>query len=149
MTTILDLDSLLDSNLDDVKDVPDYMNPPTGQYQLSIADAVLEQTKPKDGKPASARFKITYKVDATIETKEAPVPDGTLFTETFMGTEEGLGFFKKQVKKIMNTEDVAGVSIRELLEGLKGQEFKANITVRTTVSNGKTYENVNVRPVHE
>lgn len=148
-STILDLDALLDSTLDNVPDVPDYMNPPAGQYRLGVEDAAIEKMKAKEGEVGGSRIKITYKVVATKETKEMPVPDGTLFTETFMGTEQGLGFFKRQVKKIMNTEEVGGVSLRDLVSGLKGTEFDAIITTRTTSSNGKTYENINVRPVHE
>lgn len=154
-STILDLDTLLDSTLDTVADIPDYINPPNGTYRLGIHDAGIEKmdareaSGDKPARPAGSRIKITYKVVGTVETKEPPVADGTLFTETFMGTEEGLGFFKKQVKKIMNGEDITGVSMRDLLDGLKGLEFDAVITTRSTVSKGKTYENVNVRPIHD
>src|SRR5690606_31920075 len=149
-TTILDLDKLMDSTLDNVADIPDYMNPPNGLYVLSIHDAVIEKGKAKeDGKPVGSRFKLTYKVDETIETTEAPVADGTLFNETFMGTEQGLEFFKKRVKSVMNADDLSGVAIRDLLEGLKGVQFKAALTTRTSISNGKSYENVNIRPIHD
>jgi hypothetical protein len=149
--TILSLDDLMDATLDNIADVPDYMNPPDGNYVIGVEDAKVEKMKPKEGKPEGSRLKITYKVVATKEVKPGalPVPDGTLFTETFTGTTEGLEFFKKKVKKIMNTDDVSGVTIRDLLEGIKGVEFDAVVTTRVSAGEGgKTYENVQVRPVH-
>ena len=153
-STILDIDALLDSTLDSVPDMPDYLNPPTGNYTLSVIEAEIKAGKPAD--PAkkqaakAARLVITYKVDSTIETDGIPVPDGTLFTEGFQGTEDGIAFFKKQAKKLLNVEDLSGVTIRDILEALKGvQNFNAMLKNTTTQSeDGKReYENVNVRPI--
>ena len=153
-STILDIDALLDSTLDSVPDMPDYLNPPTGNYTLSVIEAEIKAGKPAD--PAkkqaakAARLVITYKVDSTIETDGIPVPDGTLFTEGFQGTEDGIAFFKKQAKKLLNVEDLSGVTIRDILEALKGvQNFNAMLTNKTSTSeDGKReYENVNVRPI--
>ena len=153
-STILDIDALLDSTLDSVPDIPDYLNPPTGNYTLSVIEAEIKAGKPAD--PAkkqaakAARLVITYKVDSTIETDGIPVPDGTLFTEGFQGTEEGITFFKKQAKKLLNVEDLSGVTIRDILEALKGvQNLSAMLKNTTTQSeDGKReYENVNVRPI--
>ena len=153
-STILDIDALLDSTLDSVPDMPDYLNPPTGNYTLSVIEAEIKAGKPAD--PAkkqaakAARLVITYKVDSTIETDGIPVPDGTLFTEGFQGTEDGIAFFKKQAKKLLNVEDLSGVTIRDILEALKGvQNLSAMLKNTTTQSeDGKReYENVNVRPI--
>lgn len=151
-TTILDLDALLDSTLDGVVDVPDYLNPPTGNYVLSIIEAEIKAGKAAEGKEKAkpARLVITYRVDSTKETDGVPVPDGSLFTEGFQGTEQGLEFFKKQAKKLLNVEDLNGVSIRDILSSLKEvQNFDAVLTnKKTTSEDGKReYENVNVRPV--
>lgn len=148
--TILDLDTLLDSTLDTVVDLPDYLNPPTGNYVLSVIEAEIKQGKPAEGKEKAkpARIVLTYRVDQTVETEGMPVPDGTLFTEGFQGTEEGLGYFKKQAKKLLNIEDLNGVSIRDLLESLKDvQTFDAVLTNKVSKVGEKEYENVNVRPV--
>lgn len=152
-TTILDIDALMESTLDSIPDLPDYLNPPTGNYILSVTEAEIKPGKPAD--PAkkqaakAARIVITYRVDSTTETSGIPVPDNTLFTEGFQGTEEGIGYFKKQAKKILNVDDLAGVTIRDILDAIKGvQNFAAVVkTATTTGDNGKEYENVNVRPV--
>lgn len=144
--TILDLDALLNSSLDNVADVPDYLNPPTGSYTLSVVEAEIKAGKPAEGKtPAkAARIVVTYRVDQTKETEGIPVPDGTLFTEGFQGTEKGLEFFKKQSKKLLNVEDLNGVTIADILGSLKEvQNFDAMVTLKKD----EQYENVNVRPV--
>lgn len=151
--TILDLDQLLDATLDGVEDIPDYLTPPTGLYKLSIIEAEIKAGKKAD--PAkkqaakAARIVITYKVDSTVETEGMPVPDGSLFTEGMQGTEDGLKFFKKQARKLLNVESLDGVPIRGILDALKEvQLFDARITVRkSTGDQGQEYENVNVTPI--
>lgn len=150
--TILDLDSLLDFTLDGVEDIADYINPPTGLYSLSIPEAEIKAgkkaEKPGD-KAKAARIIITYKVEATKETEGLPVPDGTLFTEGMQGTEEGLKFFKKQARKLLNVDSLDGVSIRDILGSLKEVGvFDARIVLRTSKGDkGQDYENVNVTPI--
>lgn len=147
--TILDLDAMLDSSLDAIPEAPDYQNPPPGLYLLVVEDAAVDSYKDKE-QNEKARLKITYKVGATIETKEIPVADGTLFTETFTATEQGLSFFKKQAKNILNVSSLDGVPMREVLSSLKGVEFKASLTTSTTKNSttGQVYENVRIRPQH-
>lgn len=152
--TILDLDSLLDSNLGAVKDVPDFVTPPAGTYQLAVVEAKTEKYEKTDkvskAKSPALRLRIIYKIVSTIETKEMPVSDGSMFSEQFMATEDGLGYFKQRAKKILNVADLGDASIRDVLATLAGAEFKAGITVKVTpAEGGGVYENVNVRPVHD
>jgi len=66
-----------------------------------------------------------------------------------MFTEDGLKYFKKQARNILNVEDFKGASFKDVLEGVKGAEFLAAITIRKTPNpSGGEYENVQVRPVH-
>ena len=151
-STILDLDQLLDATLDTVEDIADYLNPPSGNYRLAITEAEIKAGKPagKAGEKAkAARIVITYKVVATTETEGIPVPDGTLFTEGMQGTEDGLKFFKKQARKLLNVDNLDGVSIRDILSSLKeSPEFDARIVTRTTKNEqGQEFENVNVTPI--
>lgn len=151
-TTILDLDALLDATLDTVEDLADYINPPTGNYNLSIMEAEIKPGKKasKPGEKAKAsRIVITYRVNATKETEGIPVPDGSLFTEGMQGTEDGLKFFKKQARKLLNVDSLDGVTIRDILMSLKEvSEFDARIVLRLTKGDaGQEYENVNVTPI--
>lgn len=153
--TLLDLDALMDQDMDSVETVPDYMNPPPGNYTLSVTDAKIEKfdvtvNKVKTGEIGN-RIRITYKVDVTHEVVagEMPVADGTLFTESFQGTEEGLKYAKKTCMGILNVKDFSGAKFGEVLEAVKSAQFQARITLRkTTGQDGKEYENLQIRPMH-
>jgi hypothetical protein len=36
--TILDLDAMFDTKMDEVETLPDYVTPPAGNYELEVAD---------------------------------------------------------------------------------------------------------------
>ena len=151
----LDLGAMLEESLDNIPEAPDFQLPPAGEYRLSVVDAKIDyyETKKEPG-VEKQRLKIIYSVDATVAvsaaSKEPPVPDGSLFRETFQATEEGLGYFKKRIKDVMNVSDLFGVSLKEMMESVKGVGFDARITIKTTANpNDKDnpYQNVNVKVV--
>lgn len=149
-TTILDLDALMDMDLGSVETLPDFVSPAAGSYVLSISDVGIKQPKESE-KDKASRIVLTYKIEETVECTEAPFPNGSLFTESFQGTDEGVKYFKKQAMKLL-ASDVEGAKMREVMEGLKEMgPFKAVITTRTTkdATTGKEYTNINVRPIHD
>jgi hypothetical protein len=146
---ILDLDSMLDATLDAVPDAPDYQNPPDGLYQLKVEKAEVDKYKDKEGVEKS-RLRITYSVAQTIQTNDLPVANGTLFTETFTATEQGLSFFKRAAKNILGVADLDGVALRDVLNELTGKEFQARITSSTSKgTNGTEYTNLRIRVVND
>lgn len=159
MATILDLDSMMDIQMNAVETLPDFVNPPAGNYDLGITDCKIEKYTPKKSTEnpnptEAARIKLFYGVEATLalgDPKDLPVKDGSLFSESFMATEDGLKYFKRQAMNIMNVTDLDGASLKDVMEGLKGQKFRAAITVVKTPGKdqGSSYENVRVRPIHE
>lgn len=152
---ILDLDAMLTQNLDTVEDLPDYVMPPTGIYKLSIADASVTILEAKEGKEKSARMVIEYKVEATVEVKdELPVADGSLFSERFTYSEQGLQYFKRQAKQILGVESLEGISLGEILDALKTNPvFDAVVTKSHSAANPNAvppvpeYTNVRVRAI--
>lgn len=153
-STILDLDSMMDTAMNTVKTLPDFITPPAGDYLLKVTEAKAEKykQKAKDGQPEkdAMRLKIFYSVEKTLQCEGLPVKDGSLFSESFMATEEGLQFFKRQAINILNVADLDDATLKDVMVGLKDAEFKARITIRMSPNPaGGTYENVQVRPVHE
>lgn len=151
--TILDLDSMMDIQMDSVQAAPDYVTPPAGVYILSVADAVIEKKAKKEQKEGAAkdytRIRVTYAVVKTVELaqqNEPPVADGSLFSENFMGTEDGLGYFKRAAMNILNVKDFTGATLKDIMEGMKGAEFKCRLTVK---KNAEGFENVQIRVINE
>lgn len=150
--TILDLDALMDTDMGSVEAAPDFIKPAAGTYILDVTKAEIVKSKPKAGEePKAPRIVITYSIAETLESDEAPFPNGSLFSEGFQATEDGLGYFKKQAGKLLNISDMNGAKLRDILEGLlEVKGVKCVITVRKSKGdNGQEYENINVRPVHE
>jgi hypothetical protein len=152
--TLLDLDAMMEESLDNVPDAPDFTNPPAGEYSLQVKEVKTEKykAKAKDGIPEheAQRIRITYSILQTksVAAGDAPVPDGSMFSETFMGTEQGLGYLKSRAKGILNATDLAGVSLKVLLDTMKGSTFDARITIRKTPNPaGGEYENVQIRVI--
>lgn len=145
-TTILDLDELMDMNLDAVEDVPDFCEPDNGLYMLSISDAEIKRSKDKT-KPS--RIVLTYKIHEILECDGLPVPLESLYSEGFQGTAEGLKYFKKAAKALLNTDDLTGITTGQILEGLKELDpFKAKVTKKVTKKDNTEYININTRPIH-
>lgn len=149
----LDLGAMIDATLDSIPDAPDFSNPPAGEYRLSVKDCKIDTyTSKKEPGIKKQRIKMLYTVEQTVSTagNEQPVPDGTMFNETFMGTEQGLAFFKKRIKEIMNASDLAGVSLKDMMDSIKGQAFDARITIKKSPNPddpNTPYENVQIRVV--
>lgn len=149
--TILDLNSMLNESLDSIPEAAGYENPPAGEYALILKDAAVDSYTSKDGTPTD-RLKLTYEVAATHSTAsgEQPVPNGTLFTETFQGTIQGVGFFKKRIKEVLNVESVEGVTLADMMNSAKGAAFDARISIKKTAKKdapGEFWENLNIKVV--
>ena len=150
--TILDLDAMMDIKMDEVETLPDFITPPAGNYVLQVKDVKVEKYASKaEPNMNKQRIRVTYAVVATQEVVAGsiPVADGSLFSETFMATEDGIKYFKKSALGILAVTDFEGATLKDVMEGLKDAEFKARITARSTKDpvSGQVYENISVRPV--
>ena len=149
----LDLGAMMETTLDTIPDAPDFNNPPAGEYRLSVTECKVDTYEPKkEPGVEKQRIRISYKVEQTVSVagNEPPVPDGSMFSETFMATEQGLGYFKKRIKELMNASDLAGVSLGEMMESVKGISCDARITIRKTPNpddKDNPYENLNIRVI--
>jgi len=118
---------LLDANLDDLADLPEFLVPPAGAYNATVLSA--EEKKIGDH-PA---VEIKFKLNATIELASAsdtPVADGTETSISFMlDNEFGVGGLKAALapmKAALNTN-----SARETMEACKGLEIMLVTKVRS------------------
>lgn len=147
--TLLDLNTMLDETLDTIQEAPDFVTPPAGEYGLSVKECKVESYKPKAGGEAQ-RIRITYEIKETLSVADdgLPVPNGSMFSETFMATEQGLSYFKARVKAILNVANTTGVTLGTMMQEVKGVPFNARITIKKSPNpNGGEYENVQVRVI--
>jgi hypothetical protein len=154
--TLLDIADLDALTLDDVDEAPEFMVPPSGKYKLGISAADI-QTREKDGETKQA-MRLIYFTRETLELnnqEEDEVPVGTLFSENFQATKQGLEFFKTRMKKLLG-DDLSGVSIKDMLEFLPkqfGKEGDKDIltTMRKVLSKpdetGNQFENVRFQKI--
>lgn len=119
--TLLDMDDLDSLTLDNVDEAPEFMCPPSGHYLLGIKEASIQKKETDEGTKQSIR--LIFFVRSTVELASQDddlVPDGTLFSENFQGTKQGLEFFKTRMKKLLG-EDLTGISIPDMLQFLPKQ----------------------------
>ena len=155
--TILDLDALLETKLSGVETLPDYMNPPSGLYVLTIKECGPKKYKLKDANKKETgeeahNISLTIEVTETLQLAdgEIGVPNGTLFTERFQATEQGLQFFKKRAMGVLNETDFGDAGLGDIFAAMKEAQFKARVTYRkSTGQEGQVYENLNMQAIHE
>ena len=120
------LDAILDSTLDDLADMPAFVVPPAGAYNITFAETSVKKI---NDKPA-VEFKLRF--DATVELNDAndtPVADGTENNVTyFLDSEFGQGALKEVLKAML--EVTGGGSLREQIAALKGAQALAITSVR-------------------
>lgn len=148
--TILDLESILDTNMEAVETLPDYVTPGKSILDIKVHDTEIKKSIDKETGADKRAIVLTYEIIATVESEEPAFPDGSRFTERFQATEDGLKYFKKQAMKLLNVSDLTGATLRDILEGLKGTEVRVAVTQRTAKGkDGKDYTNINIRPLHD
>lgn len=153
--SLLDLDALLGQSLSTTEAAPDFVTPENGVYIQTVVEAKAAKKDVKDkaaavkeGKPTEyISLEFTYQINEIVEQEGQPIKPGSLYSERFMLTEQGLPYFKARVRDIAiasggAAEDVDGLSIGEALEAVKNIQFKVNVKLNTRKVNGNDVTNV-------
>ncbi len=160
--TLIDLDNLDDISLEGVASAPEFIEPPHGRYKLGVQAKIEEYekdevvNKEKTGEKVKAkRIRFTYSIQEVLELKdkkELQPAEGSMFSETFTATSEGLPYFKTRATAILG--DLGGATIKEVVSELNNEaiSFTADVKTRTTKNkdadgNEKEFTNVNVRVI--
>jgi len=130
--TLLDLESLADESLEDIAEAPEYINPPAGDYTLRSVSGEIRTYEEDDGTTRqSIRIVIAVKEALELVSDEPPVPEGSLFSLSFRGTQEGLGVFKRELRKMTGLEVLQPMTLNEYFEMLETElEFQGRISYR-------------------
>lgn len=131
------LDSLLDSTLDDLADLPEFALFPAGAHRVSIEFESKEVNK-------HPSIELKMKLLETLELADpetAPAAPGTETSVLFMMNNEfGQGKFKEAIKPVAAHLGVS--SIREAVEGAKGMEVVVVTKQRANKDKTATYMDV-------
>lgn len=119
---VVDIESLMDMSIGDLKDLPGFEVPPKGHYKLNVS---LERKKvnDKDGIEAKCTVLETLELANTADTA---VADGTKFGQLFfMDNEWGQGGFKGFALPIATA--LGFTSVRAAVDGIQ------NVTIAATL----------------
>ena len=123
------ISSLLDANLDDLADLPEFVVPPAGAYHATILS--IEEKKIGEHPAVEMKFSLQETLELSNAT-DAPVAPGTECSVSFMlDNEFGVGGMKAALKPLQVALGTA--SARETMEAAKG----CSIMLVTKVRSGK------------
>lgn len=117
---------LLDTDLNDIPSLPDFVNPPTGFYSVKVVDI---KTNDEEGK-AHIQFNLSINGAYELASASAVVPAvGSMFTARFRANDvDQIAWLKKAVAPLSAEWQIAKLS--EVLEKMQGLDL--NCKVKTT-----------------
>ena len=121
-----DIDSLLDSTLDDIADLPEFKVFPAGAYKVA---ATFTQKKIGDNDAIELSLKLLEVVELADPQDTPPVAGDVSSTAFMLNNEFGLGNFKKCAVPFGSA--LALSSMRDIIEGVKDIECMVITSVRT------------------
>jgi len=130
------LDDVMNQNMGDAESAPEFIMPPNGRYVLKVESAELEEfnwADKKTNEPMSAvAAKLVYAVVSTEEladSAEAPVPEGSLFSESVSVDFNGKSPLKTFLEKFFG-ENVQQYTFAEGISALQGLQFSSVVRVK-------------------
>lgn len=124
MSENMSMDSLLDSNLDDFADLPEFVTPPSGTYTTKVNFS----TKVVNDKPGIEVKLTILAVNELNNPEDTPPADGSVASQFFfMDNEFGQGAFKKCTANLKAA--TGSVTIRDIITNCDGMEC---VTVTST-----------------
>lgn len=149
--TLLDLENLDEMDVGGIEAAPEFIEPPVGRYRLGLQAKVEKYEKDDESK---RRVRFIYNIRDVVELKDktALVPaEGSLFSETFTVTPEGLKYWKSKAMSILG--ELGTATFGEVMNELnKGVSFLADVKTKQTTGkdaegNKKEFTNVQVRVI--
>ena len=125
------LDSILDSKLEDLADLPEFLTPPAGAYRASVLS--MSEKSINNHPAVETRFKLleTYEL---ANPEDTAVADGTECSVAYMlDNEFGVGNLKALVAPLAASLGVG--STREVMEQCKGTEVLLITSIRSKGEN--------------
>lgn len=134
----LDLDSILDSSIDDLADLPEFAVFPNGVHRVIID---FESKEVNKHPCVELKMKAVETIELANPAADTPLEAGTESSVLFMlDNEFGQGKFKSIVKTL--AEACGTSSIKETVEAAKGMEVQVVCKVRQNKDKTQSYTDV-------
>lgn len=130
-----DIDSLLDTSLDDVADLPEFVTPPPGFYKLTLKK--LEQKAINDKPALIFHYAVVETLELVNPTNDKVAGEGkSEFSESFfLNNENGLAYAKKSLAPLAAHFGVK--TVREIIAACEGG-LEIAATVKNRANKDKT-----------
>lgn len=149
--SLLDMENLLDTATDAVENRPDYVNPEPGIYNeiyRGFKEAEKVAQKDTDTRKKGDKYKViilNYEILETVEggNPNAPIKPGSLSSEQFTLSAEGLPAIKQRYAQILGVEqeELTG-SMREIMTVAKDMMVKSQYTKSGDFTRKKVLESL-------
>lgn len=154
---LIDLDNLDSIDITTIEAAPDFIDPPAGRYIIGCATKMEikdRDVKDDDGEKTGETKKVgeirfTYDIKSVVELKDkkALVPEtGSLFSEKFTVTPEGLKYWKQRTVSMLG--DLGNASLKEVNNEVMNHEYMADVKTVSSdqkLNDGTTRTFTNVR----
>lgn len=120
---LADFSDLEEINLEDLPELPDYCNPPTGAYVMQVSE--VKRTKKDDSDTLRITMVIKEVVELADSAAVAPVLESLCSTQFNLNNEYGMGNLRKALEPLKAAWGTSNVA--ELLGKLSGSELKTDI----------------------
>lgn len=138
----------LDMSIDDIEDLPSFLQPPTGAYILVLNEGIVEKTLETADKEDSDIFELAFTIKEILEFDKADLDEGEdppkvgdTYTVSFQRTNKfGMGYFKEVVKPI--ADRIGSKQLGNIIGASKGMEFMALLTRTFNKAKKKDYTRI-------
>jgi len=131
------LDGILDSQLDDLADLPEFLVFPAGAHKVTIT---LESKEVNKHPSIECKMKVVETLELANPT-DTPMVAGTESSVLYMlDNEFGVGKFKELMKPL--AAHFGGTSVRETMASAQGAEVVVVTTVRTNKATKVSYTDI-------
>lgn len=132
-----DIDSLLDSSIDDLADLPEFAVFPNGLHRVVIN---FESKKVNDHPSVELKMKLIETVELANAADTALEPGAESSVLYMLDNEFGQGKLKTVISQLK--ESFGGTSLREVMENANGAEVSVVCKVRQNKDKTQSYTDV-------
>lgn len=120
-------DALLGADIESIEDLPDFVQPPSGDYRLLFESAEKGVSKDKTKGQIRGTFIVAETIELQKPEEDASVPEGSKFSQMWTG-KLGIQLMKKLFEP--SFEQLGVRNLADFIEQAQGMEFICTVSNR-------------------